>query len=315
MTRVISFLSLLCFLLFAGQASALESGAGSYVMHDGETGKNVTIWYFKPATFTPATPVLFVLHGLNRDAEDYRDQWKTHAEKHNLMLLVPCFSEELFPGTNGYNMGNIFSAKTKEEREGLANSGFINPRSLWSYRLLDKAFADFKANREKTRSAKYYLFGHSAGAQYVHRLIEFVPEAKIKLAIAANAGWYTLPDLDKEWPYGLKGTGLRQADAKRFLAFPLTVLLGEKDNDPKHRSLRHTPEADEQGDNRLARGKFFFAYGEGLAKKLKTPFGWKLQTVPGVAHSNEGMSAAAAEIIVKDAVRQAPRMYRGKTKK
>ncbi len=301
MPKRLLFLLPLCFALFVGTAFARDGSSGSYSMVDKESGQKVKVWYFKPADFSPKTPVLFVLHGMNRNADEYRDQWKPHAKKHGFMLLVPEFSETLFPGVNGYNMGNIFAATTHDEKEGLANSGKRNPKKLWSYRTLDKVFADFKINREKSGQSKYYLFGHSAGAQYVHRLVEFVPEAKIKMAIAANSGWYTMPSLAQKWPYGLKGTGLEGEDVKRFLAFPLVVLLGERDNNPKHASLRHTPEADEQGESRFARGKHFFSYGQNLARRLKTPFNWKLQTVPDVGHSNEGMSAAAAAIIAVDA--------------
>lgn len=301
MLRKFLILTALCLVLSAGQAFALESGSGSYQMQDRETGETLTVWYFKPANFSRNTPVLFVLHGMLRNPETYRDQWKAHAEQYGLMLLVPDFREELFPGTNGYNMGNIFVATTREQQEGTTNSGQKNQRTRWSFRVVDKVFTDFTDKREKTRQSKYYLFGHSAGGQFVHRFLQFVPDAKVKMAIAANSGWYTMPDLNKDWPYGLRGTDLTQADIKRFLSFPLVLLLGEKDNDPKHHQLRRTPEANEQGDNRFARGKFFFANGETLAKKLKVPFGWKLQTVPGVAHSNEGMSAAAAALVAADA--------------
>ncbi len=301
MLRKLLVFTALCLALTVGTALALETGSGSYKMKDRETGETLTVWYYKPANFSKDTPILFVLHGMLRNPDEYRDQWKEHAEKYGIMLLVPGFTEELFPGPNGYNLGNIFVAATKQEVAGRDVSGTMNPKSRWSYRVVDKVFADFKAQREKTGQAKYYLFGHSAGSQYVHRMLEFVPDAKVKMAIAANAGWYTMPDLNKAWPYGLKGTGLTQADVKRFLSFPLVILLGEKDNDPQHHQLRRNKESDEQGTNRFDRGKNFFAYGQNLAKQLKAPFNWKIQTVPGVAHSNAGMSAAAAAIVAEEA--------------
>lgn len=312
MLRNVLVFTALCFVLTIGTALALEAGTGSYKMKDRENGENLTVWYFKPANFSKNTPILFVLHGMMRNPDEYRDQWKEHAEKYGLMLLVPGFTEEQFPGPNGYNLGNLFVAKTKQEVEGRAVSGQMNAPRYWSYRVVDKVFDDFKAQREKTGQAKYYLFGHSAGSQYVHRMLEFVPDAKVKMAIAANAGWYTMPDLDKDWPYGLKGTGLKAADVKRFLSFPLVILLGEKDNDPQHHQLRRNKESDEQGTNRFDRGKHFFAYGQDLAKKLKTTCNWKIQTVPGVAHSNSGMSAAAAAIVAEDAQKGVVKKHMGK---
>ena len=34
-----------------------------------------------PAGAMPETPVLFVMHGVNRNADKYRDDWQVHAEK------------------------------------------------------------------------------------------------------------------------------------------------------------------------------------------------------------------------------------------
>jgi poly(3-hydroxybutyrate) depolymerase len=301
--RTLLATAIFCFAL-GTPTFALEQGEGSYTFPDPETEKAFTVWYYKPANFTAETPVAIVLHGMNRNASTYRSAWTPHAEKYGLMLLVPEFSEKDFPGTNGYNMGNYFGARTEQEREGLAASGIINPESVWSFRVIDKVFADFLANREKTGQTQYSLYGHSAGAQFAHRMLQFLPEARVRFAIAANAGWYTMPDLSLEWPYGLKGTKVDEKQILRFLSMPLVILLGEKDNDPNHHQLRRTPEADVQGNNRFARGHYFFAYGQQLAKKLNVPFGWRLQTVPGVAHSNKDMSDAAAALIAGEAKKQ-----------
>ena len=56
--------------------------------------------------------------------------------------------------------------------------------------------------------------------------------------------------------------------------------------DPYHDTLRKTPEADRQGAHRLARGRTFFSLGAARADALGVDFGWRLQEVPGAAHSN-----------------------------
>lgn len=57
-----------------------------------------------------------------------------------------------------------------------------------------------------------------------------------------------MPDASIQWPYGLKGSPVdfTGATAKRLLALPLVVLLGEKDVESNY-ELRHTKEADAQG--------------------------------------------------------------------
>ena len=298
----------LCLYVFMPQAvmaaPALPAGDGAYSFTNPDTGKDLKVWYYKPAAYTPNSPVVLVLHGLNRNADTYRDSWKPHAEQYGFMLLVPEFTEADFPGTNGYNMGNVFVAQTPDELEGIVSSGRLQPKGLWSYTVADKTFADFAAKRDSTRQDRYYLYGHSAGSQYVHRLLQFVPEARVHMAVTANAGWYTMPNPDVAWPYGLKGTPVSENDAKRFLALPLVVLLGEKDNDPNHRNLRRTPEADLQGTCRLDRGRSFFNYGRERAAALGVPFGWKLQTVPDVAHNDKLMSGAAAAIFAAHAAKK-----------
>jgi len=54
---------------------------------------------------------------------------------------------------------------------------------------------------------------------------------------------------------------------------------------------------DRQGVNRLERGRNFFAAAQALAVAEGVPFGWRLLTVPGVAHVNARMAVAAAPLL------------------
>lgn len=288
MRRALSLLAFLGLLLFSLPALALETGAGSYQFLDVPSGRTLTVFYYKPASFTAKTPVVVSLHGMSRNAEGSRNDWQKHADSLGIAVLAPHFTKEQFTGTRDYNLGNVMTRDGKK-----------NPEALWSLRLPDAIFADF-VKREKSTVKGFYLFGHSAGGQFAHRMLMFLPKTKAQMVLAANSGWYTMPDLDGKWPFGLKDMGVSKADLKRFVSFPLVILLGEKDNDPTHYQLARGPEEDKQGDNRFARGNYYYAYGQALAKKLNAPFKWRVVPVPGVAHQNGGMVDGAAKVVAED---------------
>jgi len=277
---------LLPVLLLASAAAGVEKlppGAGRFEAT--HAGRQIPVWYYLPERAGPDAPVHFVMHGVNRDADRYRNEWQPHAEKYGFLLVVPEFSNEAFPGAESYNLGNTLDAE-----------GRPVPREAWSFSYLEPIFDAAKLAAGNT-SSHYSLYGHSAGAQFVHRFMYFVPEARVAKAVAANAGWWTLPDLDVDFPYGLRGSAVDEAALRTMLGKPLTVLLGTADTDPNHVNLRRTPEAMAQGPHRFARGKHFYESGRSRAASLNAHFGWQLSTAPHVDHNNQGMSVYAARLL------------------
>lgn len=251
----------------------------------GWDGPDLPVYYQLPDEVTPDTPVVFVMHGVNRDADRYRDEWADHARQHGFIVVVPQFSRADFPGSRGYNTGYF-----------RAEDGSPRPRHLWSFAAIEPLFDEVR-RRFGTNDARYTIYGHSAGAQFVHRYVTFMPEARIDMAVAANAGWYTMPDPGIAFPYGLGETPVDEAGLKRALGKPLTVMLGTADTDRSDPDLRKTPGADAQGPHRYARGQAYVAAGKAAADKRGTPFAWRVVSVPGIGHSNAGMAAAAAPLI------------------
>jgi len=273
----------LCALLTVAQvavgAGQLPAGPGRFDVAWG--GIKIPVWYYLPEQARPDTPVLIVMHGVNRDADRYRNEWQPHAEKYGLLLLVPEFSKQAFPAEENYNQGNMFDAKKRPL-----------PREQWSFSVIEPVF-DAAKLATGNRSPRYSLYGHSAGAQFVHRFLYFVPEARVTKAVAANAGWWTLPDLTVDYPYGLRGSVLDEAGLRKMLGRPLVVLLGTADTDPNHVNLRRTENAMAQGPHRFARGQFFFAAGQASAARLGMNLSWQLATAPDVSHNDKGMAVYA----------------------
>ena len=262
---------------------ALPSGSSHYVFPDPRGGgRTITVYAHRPAAFAPESPVVVVMHGRNRNGGDYRDWWVAPAEQHGALVIAPEFSERDYAHPDDYNYGSMF-----------APDGRPRPRSQWLFPVIDQVFLDCR-ERAGSRADRYFLFGHSAGGQVVHRLATFGWSDRIELAVAANAGSYTMPLVDEPFPFGLRGTGFGMAELRALLARPLLVLLGESDNDPEHFQLPREPGAMRQGPHRFARGQHYFETGRREAARLGVDFGWKIATVPGIAHSGEFMSPAAA---------------------
>ena len=260
----------------------LAAGAGRFEFR--HAGKIMPVWYFLPKDAKPDTQILFVMHGVNRDAQRYRDDWMPLAEKHRFIIVSPEFTRAAFPEDSDYSQGSV-----------MANNGAPTPRDQTAFSFIEPVFDKVRlltGNRAKT----YSLYGHSAGAQFVHRFLYFEPTARVSKVVAANAGWWTLPDTSVDFPYGLKGApGITDRSLKDILQRPLLVLLGTNDNDPNDKNLNKSKESMQQGPHRFARGNYFFKSAQRQAKLNGIKLSWQLKTVPGVGHSDSGMSAAAAE--------------------
>jgi hypothetical protein len=273
--------------------SLISKGAGTFIYQNENLnrGQPITVYSYYPSNYIDSSPILIVMHGNGRTAENYRNAWIDSAEQHNALLLVPHFSRENgFPEDDQYNMGNMFKMDTSEN---LLSS---NPESEWSYSLIDPIF-DFVVEHMKNNSTGYLIYGHSAGSQFLHRLLFFKPEAKIQKAVCANAGWYTMPDFDQIFPYGLKETQCSEESLRKLFTKKVTILLGDQDTDPNHRSLRRTPQAMLQGAHRFQRGHTFYQNCKQMAATLGVQFRWDLQIVSGVAHSNSKMAPSAAKVL------------------
>jgi len=267
-------------------ADLIRRSKGNFKLEATINGKKIEqkVYYCGPRQTKSDTRVVIVMHGNQRNADDYRDAWKRHSEEENLLVLVPEFSEKIFPGSNAYNLGGMVIAP-----------GRFSPRENWAFSLIDILFSAVKEDQELDVK-RFYLYGHSAGAQFVHRYVMFHDSPQLGLAISANAGWYTFPSTQEGFPYGL-GQLPFPFDAKRVFATKLKILLGSSDNDPNHKYLRKTEEALRQGVNRLERGKNFYETAKRVATKQGVGLSWSMSVVPNVGHSNSGMSKAALKVI------------------
>ena len=272
----------------AAETAAIAPGAGQFTFQpfDGAPDRAIKVWTYRPKELATEAAILFVMHGVQRNGERYRNEWQSYAERAQALLLVPEFSAANFPGGRNYSAPREADSN---QPDGATPFGFAAIEQIFDQVI--------KAN--KLTASDYRLYGHSAGAQFVHRFVLSNPQARVKVAVAANAGWYMMPQFETDFPYGLRGSGLSAESLKIALAKKLIVLLGEKDIDPNHPQLSRTAQAKRQGANRFERGQTFFRAAERQAEKLNVEFNWELRTVPNVAHSNAGMARAAAPLLLR----------------
>jgi len=225
------------------------------------------------------------MHGKGKNAKGYRDTWIEHADKYEFMVVAPLFDPEQWGGGE-YSYASVISRKGK-----------LQDASMWSFNVVEHLFDAIK-DATGNKSPKYFLYGHSEGGQFVHRLVLFLPDARYAKALAANPGWYTMPSFDVKFPYGLDGSPVTEVSLKKSLGREFVLMLGDRDTDPNDDNLRKSPKAMAQGIHRLERGQNYMKEARNRVTALKCPFGWQVQIVPGAAHQNAKMSRPAAAVLM-----------------
>jgi hypothetical protein len=279
-------------------ASALGRPGAERLKFRGRDGNELALHVYRPASFNAGNgPIWFVMHGRGRDASRYAREAAASADRYGALVLAIEFPLDAYPTSDSYTLGVVLRGKPNES--ALREGRWRQPAD-YLYNEVERVFEAIRARIGGTQRG-YFMFGHSAGAQFTHRLVTFVPCARVLGAVAANAGWYTLPDRDGRYamPYSLRATPLREGEQRALLAAPLTVLLGTEDTRTADEDddVRGTQAALDQGPNRLARGRHYFEAGRRLAEKLQVPFGWRLVLAPGAGHSNAQVVASAASLL------------------
>lgn len=267
-------------------ATPVPSGKWSFVFNDakGRADRPVRVYTYRPRQCDSNCPIIFVMHGVKRDASNYRTHWEFAADRYGFIVIAPEFVA--WPKAAAYNLGDVAAQPDREK---------------WAFSVIEHLFDEVRVDQKD-----YRIFGHSAGGQFVQRMALFRPDNRASVMIAANPGWYTMPEWRKDkgadaFPYSLVdapgGVGeaqLRQALSRRFI-----LMVGEKDMDPDDENLNKSAGAMKQGETRVERGENFFKAATAAANELGVKFAWELIEVPDAAHDGEKLSHAAADLLYK----------------
>jgi hypothetical protein len=234
-----------------------------------------------PELVTSGARLTVVMHGVLRNGAEYARRWAPFAARGDRVVLAPEFDALRWPGARGYNLGNVLDGRA------------LNPPAQWAFTVLE-GLCDAVRERFALRDGELDMFGHSAGAQFVHRFLFFRPDVPVRRAIAAGAGWYTAPDRSVPWPYGLQHPALSftGADLARYAARDVVLLRGGTDVHYDS-NLRTSAEALAQGANRYERAAWMLEQ----VRRVNPASPWRLIDVPGVGHDDTRIAPTAWELL------------------
>jgi dienelactone hydrolase len=235
-------------------------------------GEAIEVFTYRPEDCIEPS-LLLVFHGNARNADGYRDHASAFAERSCFVVFAPHFDRDRFPNWS-YHRG------------GVAVDGEVMPAEDWTTNFVP-ALADWVRAREGQPGAPVYLFGHSAGGQFLSRVAAYAELDGVGRIVIANPSTYVLPSEEEAAPYGFGALALEEERIRQYLEAPVTIYLGSDDTGDEE--LTGGAAAERQGENRLERGEFVFEMARALAEARGWRFGWRLVYAEGVDHSARGM--------------------------
>lgn len=301
--KLISYIFFATFLLFCSDddssianenliIDALSQGGGLFEFNYETTGFNKTIkvYYYIPENKTATTPILFVFHGAGRNAKDYRNAMQSKADEYGFIVITPEFSIQNFPTGDQYNLGNVFVDGDNPSPETL------NPENEWTFSIIEPLF-DFVKAQINNSNTTYDVFGHSAGAQFAHRLLMFKPNSRVNKTVFSAAGWYTFPNASIVFPYGFNSSPLENLNLSSLFSKQVFIQVGTNDNNPNEAGLRRNEMADAQGTNRKDRAINYYQFSEQLAQSNNFFFNWNFVLIENADHDFVPASQHGADLI------------------
>ncbi len=181
--------------------------------------------------------VLVCIHGISRKSTEQIELLIKGAKANNTIVIAPLFSKHYHPSYQRHKVGKDW---------------------FRSDEVLNNIIADVE-KRFYLHIKQFDLFGFSGGAQFAHRYALRYPK-KISKLICCAAGWYTFPDLQLAFPYGLASSddaqfmfNVSEVQLADFLKIPITIAVGEEDTQSDSSLNRTNKINKQQGFNRVER--------------------------------------------------------------
>jgi pimeloyl-ACP methyl ester carboxylesterase len=194
-------------------------------------------------------------------------------------------------------------------RFGNLGGGFGGYRNLFGKHIPADEFVNKLVNRyspqTRSGSTQFYLYGHSAGGQFVNRFVVTHPDKIIRAVISA-AGRYSYPTTSSKWPYGaghlskkLKwkdGSKTNVSVSKSLRDYALaarkvSIVIGSKDTKVQPKRPAH------KGATRIELAKSWAREMNQNAERYGVSGNVKVSLVQGVGHSSSALTPYCANVL------------------
>lgn len=239
--------------------------------------------------------ILVIAHGmLSKDdsasdvAKKYISRWVKYADKHGLLLIAPVFDTPRFGNLGGGYGGfrNLFGKYIPADE-------FVN-------KLVSRY--SFKTS---SGSKRFYLYGHSAGGQFVNRYVVSHPNNIIH-AIVSAAGRYSYPTTSSKWPYGAGNLSktLKWKDGSKnrvsitkslnnyaLAAKKVSIVIGSKDIKSQPKRPAHS------GNTRIEIARSWAREMNQNAKRYGVNATVNVNVIQGISHSSSALTPYCANVL------------------
>lgn len=220
---------------------------------------------YVPSQRRDESRIMYSIHGISRNAEEHIHGFIPMAERYGAVVIAPFFLKTSFPRYQ--QLGTSVNL----ERADMAFDQVLQDAHEWL----------------KVTPGPMHFFGFSGGGQFVHRYAMFYPKRVAKMVLAAP-GWYSFPDPERKYPYGIKSSRdwpkLKFA-MEKFLQIPTLVMVGEEDI-IRDCDLNKARAIDSfQGLNRMERAERWTSAARALGRSYGISTDFRLQQVPNATHA------------------------------
>lgn len=264
-----------------------------------------TYWRYLPRSVSPRSHVLVICLGMlteehtgETSALVFLKVWLEFSNATGAVLVAPAFDDENFGAGKGCPHGWGYRGLYGRH---VGADVFLN-EVIDSLKVINPIY-----------DGRFYMFGHSAGAQFASHYVVKHPSRVHSAAVSAPA-WLPFPTMEDNWPRGLKPRRsvrrwpgdsedqevLMEPDPKAFLAaaeLPLLVTSGALDLE----EIRHNP--NQGGDTHVARAQAWAKAMNQYAAENDRKGNITCVIVPEVGHSGGTMARSTMPFLANHMAR------------